>query len=216
MDRRRARRLRAWIPSVVLGLLIVGVVVGATVASSSWWAEDEPVAAGDQLADDGSSLFTGAGIDYMNGTRAAIVKVRDNPPAATELGLPAEGTTEVEFLTPVQVRVLGAESPLVLPLSPGLTVHTAGDRITRLEVQHLTTTYASAIASIRENADRIGWSAAVADTLADDLAAAADASDDPGTYSAITEVGTAIGADVTARLDVAGGVALRYIVEPTG
>lgn len=200
----------------MLGLLIIGAVVAATVASGSWWAEDEPIAAGDQLADDGSSLFTRAGIDYMNGTRTAIVKVRDDAPAATELGLPAEGTTEVDFLTPVQVRVLGAESPLVLELSPGLTVHTAGDRVTRLEVQHLTTTYSSAITSIRENADRIGWPAAVANTLADDLAAAAEASDDPGTYSATTEVGTAIGADVTARLDVAGGVALRYLVEPTG
>jgi len=93
----------------VLGLLIIGAGVAATVASGSWWAEDEPVATGDQLADDGSSLFTRAGIDYMNGTRAAIVKVRDDAPPATQLGLPAAGSTDVEFLTPIEVRVLAAE-----------------------------------------------------------------------------------------------------------
>jgi len=155
--RRRNRRLAGVIArNGVLVLLILTAVVMSIGFSNSWWVVKHPAASSDQLAADGSSLFTQAGIDYF--TRIGTVNVSMTPsrPSSASLGLTRNGTKRVDFLVPLTLTTRGA-SVLQIEDVDSLDVVTSDGRISALEMPS-EGSFRSLMAQVDELAPIVGWS----------------------------------------------------------
>ena len=111
--RRRKHRRRVigfWIAIVAMLLVIATAVVLTLGFNNSWWVQKNPIASNDQVASDGSSVFTQAGIDFY--TRKGVVNVTMTTarPTSAELGLAASGTKHLDFLVPLTVNAKGTQA----------------------------------------------------------------------------------------------------------
>src|SRR3954454_14040039 len=92
-ERQRRRRLAGVIARTAgLVLVIVAAVVLSLGFSNSWWVEKHPGPSSDQVAADGSSLFTQAGIDYFTRVGTLRLTMTSTRPDSAALGLPQNGT----------------------------------------------------------------------------------------------------------------------------
>lgn len=199
----------------MLGL--VAIAAGAIAFQNSWWIDEDRPPSADQVAPDGSSLFTQGGIDYFTREGVVIVKVREDAPTADELGLDRDGSATIEALVPLEVRFLGADGAFVLDLVDSLTLTTQAGTLTSVEALYWGNGhYRDVMNAVERFAPAVGWTDEDVDQMIDDLTASQGESTD-GTYSALIAAGDAIGAQVSARItvDVDQSVTtLHLIVEP--
>ena len=127
----------------------------------------DPGPSSDQVAADGSSVFTQAGIDYF--TRVGTLNVTMTParPNAAALGLPQSGTKHLDLLVPVTLATRGG-SVLRIDDVGSLDVITSDDRISAIELPS-EGTFASSMAQVRELAPIVGWSESAVSRFAADL-----------------------------------------------
>lgn len=159
--RRRKLRRRVigfWVSIVAMLLVIATVVVLSFGFNNSWWVQKNPVASNDQVASDGSSVFTQAGIDFYTRTGALRITMTPTRPTAAELGLPASGTRHLDFLVPLTVTAKGTEA-LSFSDVDGLDVFSSGGKLTAIEIRP-TATYARMLGEVSSLAPKVGWSPA--------------------------------------------------------
>lgn len=206
-EQRRARRARwRWLPTALIALACVAAVIGAVAMGRSWWAEPRPAASADQVAGDGTSVFTQAGRDFF--TREGDVRVKLGAAAlpAGELGLPADGETELDFAVPLEVRLLAPDGVAVMPLMGGMTITTSGDELVAVELRPGAGSgfQGQVMPTLHALAPKAGWSEADFAAFTEELGSAGQASDD-GSYAAVIGPGDGLGVDASARVDVAPG-----------
>lgn len=213
----RKRFVEIWLAPLVLVVAIAGIAGILIWFQNSWWVDRDRPPAADQRASDGTTVFTGAGVDYASARQVFIIRVGESALPAGELGLADDGERTIDPSTPVQVRVLGEDGALVLDLIDSLTVTTSGGAIARVELLPWGSgQYRDHLALLESRAETIGWTADDIARLQDDLTAAQRASTD-GTYAADLVARRTIGAAVSAHLSVdlnAAQTILVLIVEP--
>lgn len=139
-------------------LVIATAVVLSFGFNNSWWVQSHPVASNDQVASDGSSVFTQAGIDFYTRTGVLRVTMASARPTAAELGLPASGTTHLDFLVPLTVTAKATQA-LTFTDVDGLDVISSGGKLSAVEIRP-TATYAQMLDEVSALAPKVGWSAA--------------------------------------------------------
>ena len=162
--RRRKHRRRVigfWVSIVAMLLVIATAVVLSIGFNNSWWVKSNPVASHDQIAPDGSSVFTQAGIDYYTRTGVVRLTMTSERPSAAELGLPASGSKHLDFLVPLAVTATGAR-PVDFTDVDGLDLITSGGKLTAVELRP-NASYAEMLGQVRALAPKVGWSADVVD-----------------------------------------------------
>ena len=153
-------------------MVIAGVVVASLAIQGSWWTEERPVASDDQKADDGSSMLTDAGFDYVNVEGTLRVRVGEGGLSATELGLPADGEKSAEFRRPVQAIVAAGDEVYVLDDISSLTAVAEGDRLVSVTLSpDVVRGWSGALDYLRGLAPELGWDAAQLDPLDAELGA---------------------------------------------
>ncbi|WP_203581673.1 hypothetical protein [Microbacterium hibisci] len=176
--RRARRRLLSWIPISIVALLCVGFVVAAIQMQNSWWTDDDRPASEDQQASDGTSMLTGAGLDYL--TREGVLRVRvgsDSLPAE-ELGLDANTSQSFEPITPIQAVVVADDGAFHVDLVRSFTVTTSNGRVESVQlVREANGDWLAVFAHLQRVAEHWGWSEADLALLQDDLTAAAHEGD---------------------------------------
>jgi hypothetical protein len=156
--RKHLRRLIGfWVSIAVMLLVIATAVVLSFGFNNSWWVQKNPVASNDQIAGDGSSVFTQAGIDYYTREGTVTLTMTSTRPTANELGLPASGTTHLDFLVPLTVTANGTK-PVTFTDVDGIDLVTAGGKLAAVEIVP-TATYQQLLGEVSALAPRVGWSA---------------------------------------------------------
>lgn len=192
---------------------IAGVGIAVVGFNSSWWREPSRAPSTDQVAADGTSVFTPAGQDFFTRTGWVSIDLREGRSTATSLGLPAEGVTEVEPLVPITLVALGAEGAAVEYVDV-IRISTADDRVTAVEARSASIFgYRALRGHLASRAAGYGWPEGEVDRLDERLAAAASGE---GPYSARTDAGTALDLTVVAEVvvDPAAGVELHWHLAP--
>jgi len=196
------RRLLSWIPISIVALLCIAFVVGAVWMQNSWWTDPDRPADESQQADDGMSLFTGPGMDYL--TRQGVVRVRIGPDSlpATELGLEADGSQTFEPITPIRAVAVAPDGSFHVDLVRSFTLTTADNRVESVEFEREANgAWLTVFPDLQRVASAWGWAEADLTQLQDDLAAAAR--DGNGErYSAWLPLVEHKGAAVSAEVDV--------------
>jgi hypothetical protein len=95
-ERRRRKARRAWIPTIVIGAIIL-LAIGTAVLFQAEGVFTVPTAAG-------NSKFNIAGVKVINGAADVRIDVRKSLPARS-VGLPATGTTKVGPFNDIQLEV---------------------------------------------------------------------------------------------------------------
>src|SRR3954471_21649330 len=133
-ERQRRRRLAGAIARTAgLVLVIVTAVVLSLGFSNSWWVEKHPAPSSDQIAADGSSVFTQAGVDYLTRVGTLRVTMTSARPDAVALGLSQSGTKHLDLLVPVTLVSRGG-SVLQIDDVGSLDVITSDGRISAVEL----------------------------------------------------------------------------------
>jgi len=157
--RRRKHRRRVigfWISIAAMLLVIATAVVLSIGFNNSWWVKSNPVASHDQIASDGSSVFTQAGIDYYTRTGAVNITMTSARPSASDLGLPASGTRHFDFLVPLVVTAKGTHAVSFTDVD-GLDVISSGGKLSAIELRP-NATYAQMLGQVQALAPKVGWS----------------------------------------------------------
>lgn len=217
MASRRDRFVRYWLAPLAL-VVAAGVVAAALVVfANSWWVDRDRAPTSDQRAPDGSSLFTGPGVDYLSATGVVIIRVGDESLPAAELGLDDDGERTIDPDIPLQVRLLGDTGAFVLESAELVRVTTDGGRVTRVETRPWgAANFRELIALLESRAENVGWTAHDLARFQDDLTAA-QREGDGELYSAELAGRSDIGATVSARITVdlaAARTELTIFVEP--
>ena len=166
MRKHRRRVIGFWIAMVAMLLVIATAVVLTLGFNNSWWVEKNPVASNDQVASDGSSVFTQAGIDYFTKEGTVNITMTSQRPSATELGLSGSPTKHLDFLVPLVVTAKGTQS-VTLNDVDGLDLYSSGDKLTAIEIRP-NAGYEQLLGDVETLAPKVGWSAdAVAQFQAD-------------------------------------------------
>ena len=214
--RNRRRVLRSWIPISIVALLCVAFVVAVFAVQSSWWADEDPTPATDQVAPDGMSVFSGPGVDFLTRDGALRVKVRADSLPADELGLESEGTQTIEPIVPVRGVVLGADGAFMVDLVRSFTITTANNRVEAIKlVQDGRGMWLSVYPQLERIAPAWGWTKEQLAQLQTDLATASRNGSGP-TYSArlpeVVHKGALVSAEVTIDFD-GGSVGLAFTIK---
>ncbi|MEZ3161650.1 hypothetical protein AB1K54_14065 [Microbacterium sp. BWT-B31] len=170
---RSSRRtwLLAWLPAMVLVIVIAGVVFTTIAVQNSWWAEEKPEASSEQKASDGSTMLTDAGFDYANVEGVVRVRMGAGGPSATDLGLPATGQKDAEFRRPVRTVVAAGDDVFVVDDVATLSASSRNDELTSVSIRlDRVSTWQNALTALRSMADGLGWNPAEIDALDDGLA----------------------------------------------
>jgi len=157
--RRRKQRRRVvgfWVSIAAMLLVIATVIVLALGFNNSWWVKANPVASNDQVASDGSSVFTQAGIDFYTRTGVVDLTMSSARPSAAELGLPESGTRHLDFLVPLTVTAKAARAITFTDLD-GLDVITSGGKVSAVEIRPIAS-YAGLLGAVSALAPKVGWS----------------------------------------------------------
>ena len=215
--RSSSRFVRHWLAPLAL-VVSAAAIAGIRVAVQTWGgvAPGRPPSA-DQRASDGTSTFTGAGVDYLSATGLVIVRVGDGALPARDLGLADDGDRTIDPEIPVQVRVLGPDGAFVLELADAVHLTTSEGRITEVEVGLWgAPSFREMIALLQSRAENVGWTDDDLAALQDDLTEAQRIRDGE-VYSAELPGRSAIGATVSARVTVdlaAASTTLTFLVRP--
>jgi hypothetical protein len=209
----RRRRLLSWLPSALLLVLIAGFALAAIGVNNSWWVQPNPTPATDQTAPNGSSLFTGAGVDYFGRTGLVVIRMDAERLPAEELGLQSEGDQLFSSERPLLVQVVGPDGALAVEGANRIAIHTEFDEVTAVDVfQTVPGGFVRATATLADVAALYGWSAEELETLPERFGDARRA--DPVNPTSITVgPGTNVGLAVSATLTVHGGTTLTYRAE---
>jgi hypothetical protein len=170
--RRRKQRRRViafWVSIAAMLLVIATVVVLALGFNNSWWVKANPVASHDQVASDGSSVFTQAGIDFYTRTGAVDITMSSVRPSAAALGLADSGTKHLDFLVPLTVTAKAAKAVTFTDVD-GLDVITAGGKVSAVEIRP-NATYAQMVSAVSALAPKVGWSSDAVAQFQSDLIA---------------------------------------------
>jgi hypothetical protein len=217
VTRRENRFVKYWLAPIVLVVVAAGMTFVTLSVQNSWWVDRDRPPSSDQLAADGTTALTQAGLDYAYATGVLIIRVGDEALPAEQLGLDRDGERRLDADVPLQVRLLAPEGPLVLDLMDTVVVTTEDDRITRLEITPWGgVSYREFIALLQSRADTIGWTADDLQRLEDDLGAA-QREREGETYSATLAGGDATGATVSVEVTVdlaASWTSFTFTVEP--
>jgi hypothetical protein len=199
---RRRKTIRSWIPAVVLLVVIVAALSVAVMARSMNVGAAPTAAPPTAVTADGTSLFTPAGLAYINDTRKVSIDARELPIEAEPLGLEASGTLTIapptegifEYLTVIGpgggTRLVGTSIDITTE-DGFVTGASISDSIRSL-------TYRDTQALFRERAEHFAIPPAQLDGFVD---AAADARRDNRdyTYSIQTDDALGVGLTVTAE-----------------
>ena len=209
------RRLLSWLPSVVLVVLIVGFGIAAVGVNNSWWVDPNPTAAADQTAPNGSSVFTGAGVDYFIRTGEVRIRMDSEALPAAALGLPDDGTRTIPTSgRPLYVFVSGADgvmavdsvTELALTTEDGALVSVAATRV-------MPGGFLEAHAMLADVADLYGWPEDEVAALPDRYGEARRENPDEPVSIAVGP-GTAVGLAVSATVAGEGGGVLVFTARP--
>ena len=147
-----------WVSIAVMLLVIATAVVLSFGFNNSWWVQKHPAASNDQIASDGSSVFTQAGIDYFTREGSVTLTMTSTRPTSAELGLPASGTTHVDFLVPLTVTANGTK-PVTFDQVDGIDLITSGGKLAALEIVP-DASYQQLLGEVSALAPKVGWSSA--------------------------------------------------------
>ncbi|MES1169313.1 MAG: hypothetical protein ABUL47_01350, partial [Leifsonia sp.] len=160
-EARRRKHLRRvigfWVSMAAMVLVIATAVVLSFGFNNSWWVQKHPAASNDQIASDGSSVFTQAGIDYFTREGTVSITMTSTRPSAAELGLPASDTRHLDFLVPLTVTANGTK-PVTFSEVDGVDLITSGGKLTALEIVP-NATYQQMLGEVSALAPKVGWSA---------------------------------------------------------
>src|SRR3954470_13870203 len=192
--RRRQRiRRRAGIISRTgaLVVLILTAVVMSIFASNSWWMQKHPHPSSDQVAADGSSEFTQAGIDSFTRIGPLNVTMTPTRPKSVALGLPENGRKHLDLLVPLSVVAHGHAVVQVDDVQSVDLISSQG-RIAAVEMPS-EGSFASLVGRVDELASTAGWSDSALSKFVSDLKASRIRSHDTG-YTAT--IGPAVRGDI--------------------
>jgi hypothetical protein len=196
----RSRNLLSWLPALILGVIIAGVVFTTIAVQNSWWTEEDPVASADQKASDGSSKLSDAGLDYVNVEGILRVRVGEGALPATEIGLSADEEKSASFRRPVRTIVAAGDETYLVDDVESMVAVAQDDELTALSLgigQALP--WANAVDTVRGLAEDFGWDQAQIAGLEEDLGDFTRENPE-GSYTAeVTSTGTA--AQITGTLD---------------
>jgi hypothetical protein len=213
----RRRRLLSWLPSVVLVVLIAGFAVAAVGVNNSWWVDPDPTAAADQTAPNGSSVFTGAGIDYFIRTGEVRISMDSEALPAEVLGLPADGTRTIPTSgRPLYVFVSGDDGVMAVDSVTELELTTeAGALVSVAATRVMPGGFLEAHAMLTDVAELYGWSEDEVASLPDRYGEARR--ENPDEFTSITVgPGTAVSLSVSATVVGEGGGVLVFTARPAG
>jgi hypothetical protein len=95
-ERRKRKARRAWIPTVVIGVVILGAIAAAVLSQAA--------GLGKVISSSGDSKFNIAGLRVINGAADVQIDVR-KPLSATSVGLPANGSRTFGPYDSIQLEV---------------------------------------------------------------------------------------------------------------
>ena len=154
--KRRRRVIGFWVRIGAMLLLIATVVVLSLGFNNSWWVQKHPVASSDQLASDGSSVFSQAGIDFFTREGEVDVTMTSERPGAGELGLVPTGRKHIDFLVPLTVKAVGTQTVTLLDVD-GLDLITSGGKLSAIEIRPRGL-YPQLLGQVSALAPKVGWS----------------------------------------------------------
>ncbi|MEO6116772.1 MAG: hypothetical protein ABIP33_10335 [Pseudolysinimonas sp.] len=164
----RRRVIGFWVSIAAMLMVIAPAVVLTFGFNNSWWVQKNPVASNDQVAADGSSVFTQAGIDFYTRKGAVTVTMTATRPTAAELGL-SKSDTHLDFLVPLTVAAKGTKT-VTFAETEGIDLITSGGKLSAVEIRP-NAGYSQLLGEVSALAPKVGWSAgAVAQFQADLIA----------------------------------------------
>jgi len=199
---RRRKIIRSWITAAVLLVLIVAALSVAVMTRTTNVGAAPTAAPPAAVTAEGTSLFTPAGLAYINDTRKVSIDARQLPIDAAPLGIEASGTLTIapptegiyEYLT-----VLGSGGGTRL-VGTSIDISTDEGFVTGATITDSTRSlnYRETLALFRERAERF---AIPAEQLEGFASAAADAGTDNSDYgySIRTDDALGVGLTVTAK-----------------
>lgn len=137
----RRRPWLAWLPAVILSVVIVGVLVVAGVLLQGGLGKPTPKPTEGQVTDLNWSSFTETGLDYIRSSRDVRIDLSRPPVEAAAIGLEPDATLVLERIDNLDVQLDydlilngGGEAPGGLRLTASeIRITTAGGLVTRVE-----------------------------------------------------------------------------------
>jgi hypothetical protein len=195
---RRRKAIRSWIPAAVLLVLIVAALSVAVMTRTTDVGAAPTAPPPAAVTAEGTSLFTPAGLAYINDTRKVSIDARQLPIEAAPLGLGGSGTLTIapptegiyEYLT-----VLGAGGGTRL-VGTSIDMATEDGFVKAATITDSTRrlTYRETLALFRERAERFAIPAEQLDGFA---SAAADAGTDNSDYTYVIHSDNVLGVGLT-------------------
>ncbi len=195
---RRRKAIRSWIPAIVLLIVIAAALTVAVMTRTTNVGAAPTAAPPNAVTAKGTSLFTPAGLAYINDTRKVSIDARELPIQAEPLGLNASDTLTVapptegvyEYLTVIGsdggARLMGTSIDIVT--DNGIVASAAIADSTRF------LNYRDSQALFRERSDRFGIPAEQLDGF---VPAAAEALKEKRNYSYSIHTDDALGVGLT-------------------
>lgn len=216
----RTRALLSWLPATALVLIIGAIVLGSFAMQQSWWVQPDRAPSDDQRATDGGSLFSDAGLDYVNVDGTLRVRLGDGGLPASQLGLSADGDRDATLRRPVRAVVATGDEVRTLYGIENLRVATAADGVTELVLSPAPPgDWIDARALLAQLAPDWGWDATTLDVLDEGLAEFTRDNTE-GTFVAETAPAAADGGvEVVGRLifdRASGGTGVELVFTVTG
>lgn len=138
-------------------LVISTAVVLSFGFNNSWWVQKNPVASNDQVASDGSSVFTQAGIDFYTRNGTLNITMASTRPTSVELGLPTADATHLTFLVPLTVTAKATKAITFTDVDR-LDLITSGGKLSAIEYRP-NADYQQMLGEVSALAPKVGWSA---------------------------------------------------------
>jgi hypothetical protein len=154
--KQRRRVIGFWISIVAMLLVIATAVVLSFGFNNSWWVQKNPVASNDQVAPDGSSVFTQAGIDFYTRKGTVDVTMTSARPTADQLGLPNSDRTHLDFLVPLVVTAKATKAVTFTDVD-GLDLITSAGKLSAIEIIPQVS-YQQMLGDVATLAPKVGWS----------------------------------------------------------
>lgn len=212
----------AWVPAVVLSLLILGAVLVALVYVPQF-ADGPPPPEPGQVDDRNFSVFTEEGLEFIERERLPRINLADPPVEAAALGLPDDGTLTIgphpqNLFYRLVLLVPGDEAQGVRFSTDVFTLVTEGGALTRIEVQPASFDawaggYREVQGFVAARGAQYGFDAP---TQQDLLELVLDAQETGSDGVIVTEAGTSLGLPISAEI-VCGASAVcfsTFIVTP--
>lgn len=157
--RRRRKNLILTLVTIAVFLIVGGAaIIAAWGMSNSWWTQTDPTPSADQQLPDGQSRFDGAGVDFFTRQGTATLHLLGDT-VATDLGLAADGDTEIAPIAPVALEVVGDDGAINFGGLSGFTLTTANDRVESVSVvPSASGSWMTITSDLRTRASSWGWS----------------------------------------------------------